>query len=188
MNATNDQLLWYKDAIFYEVYIRAFADGNGDGQGDFSGLTEKLDYFRDLGIDCLWISPMYPSPLRDDGYDISDFTNIHPNYGNLGQFREFLAGAHQRGLKVIADLVLNHTSDQHPGSSQRSPARKVLSAIITSGPIRTSITRMHASSSSTLKNQTGPGTSSRAVLLAPLLCCQPDLNYDNPASSRRCCT
>src|SRR5271157_1323575 len=108
MTEMNNQNLWYKDAIFYEVYIRAFADGNGDGQGDFIGLTERLDYFRDLGVDCLWISPMYPSPLRDDGYDISNYTNIHPNYGSLNDFREFLAGAHQRGLKVIADLVLNH--------------------------------------------------------------------------------
>lgn len=105
---------WYKNAIFYEVYIRAFADGNGDGHGDFRGLIEKLDYFQELGVDCLWLLPMYPSPLRDDGYDVSDFYSIHPDYGTLEDFKAFLAAAHARGLRVIADLVLNHTSDQHP--------------------------------------------------------------------------
>jgi maltose alpha-D-glucosyltransferase/alpha-amylase len=105
---------WYKNAVFYEVYIRAFADGNGDGHGDFRGLTEKLDYFQELGVDCLWLLPMYPSPLRDDGYDVSDFYGIHPDYGTLEDFKAFLAAAHARGLRVIADLVLNHTSDQHP--------------------------------------------------------------------------
>lgn len=104
---------WYKNAVFYEVYIRAFADGNGDGQGDFRGLTEKLDYFQEFGVDCLWLLPMYPSPLRDDGYDVSDFYGIHPDYGTLEDFKAFLAAAHARGLRVIADLILNHTSDQH---------------------------------------------------------------------------
>jgi len=106
--------LWYKNAIFYEVYIRAFADGNGDGHGDFIGLTQRLDYFRDLGVDCLWLLPMYPSPLKDDGYDIADYYNIHPDYGTLEDFKRFLDEAHARGLRVIADLVVNHTSDQHP--------------------------------------------------------------------------
>jgi len=182
MNATNDQLLWYKDAIFYEVYIRAFADGNGDGQGDFSGLTEKLDYFRDLGIDCLWISPMYPSPLRDDGYDISDFTNIHPNYGNLGQFREFLAGAHQRGLKVIADLVLNHTSDQHPWfksalSSPQSPFRNYYVWSDTDQHYKDAriIFLDTEKSNWTWNEQAGQYYWHR------FYACQPDLNYDNPA-------
>lgn len=109
-----DNTPWYKQAIFYEVYIRAFADSNGDGNGDFLGLTLKLDYIRELGIDCIWIMPMYPSPLKDDGYDISDYYNIHPDYGTLEDFKKFLAEAHARGLKVITDLVLNHTSDQHP--------------------------------------------------------------------------
>lgn len=105
---------WYKDAIFYEVYTRAFADGNGDGHGDLAGLTEKLDYFQALGVDCLWLSPMYPSPLLDDGYDISDFTSIHPDYGSLNDLKRLLSEAHARNLRVIADLVLNHTSSQHP--------------------------------------------------------------------------
>lgn len=124
---TADQL-WYKDAVLYQVNVRAFADGNGDGHGDFVGLTRRLDYFRDLGIDCLWLMPMYPSPLRDDGYDISDFTNIRPEYGTLDDFVNFINEAHTRGLRVVADLVMNHTSDQHPWfqaarASRSSPFR-----------------------------------------------------------------
>jgi maltose alpha-D-glucosyltransferase/alpha-amylase len=106
--------LWYKDAIFYEVHVKAFFDSNDDGIGDFRGLTQKLDYLQMLGVDCLWILPMYPSPLRDDGYDIADFYAIHPDYGTIGDFKDFLDEAHRRGMRVIADLVLNHTSDQHP--------------------------------------------------------------------------
>ena len=105
--------LWYQNAVFYQVYVRAFCDSNGDGHGDFPGLTSKLDYFVDLGVDCLWIMPMYPSPLNDDGYDIADFFGIHPDYGTLDDFKTFLDEAHKRGLRVITDLVLNHTSDQH---------------------------------------------------------------------------
>ncbi len=105
---------WYKDAVFYEVPVKAFRDADGDGIGDFTGLTERLDYLKDLGVDCLWILPMYPSPLRDDGYDIADFDGIHPSYGTLEDFQKFLDAAHARGLRVIADLVMNHTSDTHP--------------------------------------------------------------------------
>ncbi|HEV2073031.1 MAG TPA: maltose alpha-D-glucosyltransferase, partial [Thermomicrobiales bacterium] len=105
---------WYKDAVFYEVHVRAFADSNGDGIGDFQGLIGKLDYLRDLGITAIWLLPFFPSPLRDDGYDISDYTAVHPAYGNIGDFQRFLNEAHQRDLKVIIELVLNHTSEQHP--------------------------------------------------------------------------
>jgi maltose alpha-D-glucosyltransferase/alpha-amylase len=110
----DNDLLWYKDAIFYEVYIRAFYDSNGDGHGDIKGLIQKLDYLQELGVTCLWLLPIYPSPLRDDGYDISSHYGIHPSYGNLDDFKELLDSAHERGLHVIMDLVLNHTSDQHP--------------------------------------------------------------------------
>jgi maltose alpha-D-glucosyltransferase / alpha-amylase len=106
--------LWYKDAIIYELHVRAFADGNNDGVGDFQGLIQKLDYLEDLGVTCLWLLPFFPSPLRDDGYDISDYLSIHPNYGTMEDFQAFLSAAHDRGLQVIIELVMNHTSDQHP--------------------------------------------------------------------------
>jgi maltose alpha-D-glucosyltransferase/alpha-amylase len=105
--------LWFKDAIFYELHVRAFYDSNDDGIGDFRGLIEKLDYLEELGIDCVWLLPMYQSPLRDDGYDISDFCNIHPDYGTTKDFADLLEAAHGRNIRVIADLVMNHTSDQH---------------------------------------------------------------------------
>jgi maltose alpha-D-glucosyltransferase/alpha-amylase len=105
---------WYKEAIFYEVYVRAFYDSNGDGHGDLPGLTSQLDYIKSLGVDCIWLLPIYPSPLLDDGYDIADYYGVHPDYGTLEDFKDLLAAAHARGLRVIADLVLNHTSDQHP--------------------------------------------------------------------------
>jgi maltose alpha-D-glucosyltransferase / alpha-amylase len=105
--------LWYKDAVFYQLHVKSFADSNADGIGDFVGLTSKLDHLAALGVDCLWIQPMYPSPFRDDGYDISDYTAIHPSYGTLEDFQTFLQAAHERGLRVIIELVLNHTSDQH---------------------------------------------------------------------------
>ena len=111
MKTTNKP--WYMNAIFYEVHIRAYCDSNNDGIGDIPGLISKLDYIKDLGIDCIWILPIYPSPLKDDGYDIADYYDIHPDYGTLDDFKTLIKEAHQRGLRVIADLVLNHTSDQH---------------------------------------------------------------------------
>lgn len=110
----DDNLLWYKDAVIYELHIKAFRDGNGDGIGDFKGLLEKLDYLQDLGVTAIWLLPFYPSPLKDDGYDIADYYNINPSYGDIRQFRQFLKEAHKRNLKVITELVINHTSDQHP--------------------------------------------------------------------------
>ena len=106
--------LWFKKAVFYEIHIRGFFDGNDDGSGDFRGLIEKLDYLQWLGVDCIWLLPMYQSPLRDGGYDIADFFTIHPDYGTVEDFREFVEQAHQRGMRVIADLVMNHTSADHP--------------------------------------------------------------------------
>jgi maltose alpha-D-glucosyltransferase/alpha-amylase len=116
--------LWYKDAIVYEVHVRAFNDGSGDGMGDFAGLTRKLDYLQDLGVTAVWLLPFCPSPWRDDGYDTSDYTNVHPAYGTLRDFQAFLREAHHRGLRVITELVLNHTSDQHAWfqRSRRAPA------------------------------------------------------------------
>ena len=105
---------WYKDAVIYELHVRAFADSGGDGIGDFDGLRGRLDYLQELGVTALWLLPFYPSPLRDDGYDISDYTGVHSAYGSLASFRRFLREAHSRGLKVITELVVNHTSDRHP--------------------------------------------------------------------------
>lgn len=126
MTATNelrDDPLWFKDAVFYEVYVRGFYDSTADGIGDFRGLTEKLDYIQWLGVDCIWLLPMHASPLKDGGYDISDYYAILPEYGTLEDFKDFLKAAHARGIRVIADLVLNHTSDQHPWfqEARRSP-------------------------------------------------------------------
>jgi maltose alpha-D-glucosyltransferase/alpha-amylase len=127
MQAAND--FWYKDTLIYQLHVKAFCDSDGDGLGDFPGLTRKLDYIRDLGATTIWLLPFYPSPLRDDGYDISDYKNIHPSYGTMRDFRAFVRAAHERGLRIITELVINHTSDQHPwfqrarrakpGSSQR---------------------------------------------------------------------
>ena len=107
------QPLWFKTAVFYEIHTRAFFDANGDGSGDFRGLTEKLDYLQWLGVDCIWLLPFFQSPLRDGGYDISDFLTIQPDYGTVEDVRGFIEAAHQRGIRVIADLVMNHTSSDH---------------------------------------------------------------------------
>ena len=120
--------LWFKTAVFYEIHLRGFYDGDGDGSGDFRGLTDKLDYLQWLGVDCLWLLPMYQSPLRDGGYDIADFFAIHEDYGVIEDVRRFIDEAHQRGMRVIADLVMNHTSSAHPWfqearSSPDSPKR-----------------------------------------------------------------
>ncbi|MEX2584616.1 MAG: maltose alpha-D-glucosyltransferase [Gemmatimonadota bacterium] len=108
----SDDTLWYKDAVFYELHVKAFQDGQNDGIGDFRGLMTRLDYLQDMGVDCIWLLPFYPSPLRDDGYDIADPYGVHPNYGGIDDVQAFLDEAHRRGMRVIADLVLNHTSDQ----------------------------------------------------------------------------
>jgi len=106
--------LWYQNAVFYEVYLRAFYDSNGDGHGDLPGLMERLDYLQELGVDCIWLLPIYPSPLKDDGYDIADYYSVNPTFGSLHDFKRLLEMVHARGMHLIMDLVLNHTSDQHP--------------------------------------------------------------------------
>jgi len=103
--------LWYKDAIIYELHVKAFCDSNEDGIGDFKGLITKLDYLKNLGINTVWLLPFYPSPMKDDGYDIAGYCNVHPCYGTLGDCKEFLKQAHQRNIRVITELVLNHTSE-----------------------------------------------------------------------------
>ncbi|MDX5422684.1 MAG: maltose alpha-D-glucosyltransferase, partial [Hymenobacteraceae bacterium] len=120
----DDNIHWYKDAIIYELHIKAFKDGSGDGIGDFKGLMQKLDYLEDLGVTAIWLLPFYPSPLRDDGYDIADYFSINPSYGNMQDFKAFVREAHRRGLKVITELVINHTSDQHPWFQRARRAKK----------------------------------------------------------------
>ncbi|HEX2612828.1 MAG TPA: alpha-amylase family protein, partial [Fibrobacteria bacterium] len=119
--------LWYKDAVIYEVHVKTFCDSDGSGMGDFRGLISKLDYIRDLGVNAIWLLPFYPSPLRDDGYDIADYREVHPAYGSITLFREFLDQAHARGIHVITEVVINHTSDQHPWfqRARRAPAGSV---------------------------------------------------------------
>jgi maltose alpha-D-glucosyltransferase/alpha-amylase len=173
---------WYKDAIFYEVHVKAFADGDGDGIGDFAGLTGRLDYLQDLGVDCLWILPMYPSPLRDDGYDIADFYGIHPDYGTVDDFTKFLDAAHRRGMRVIADLVMNHTSDQHPWfqaarSSPSSPFR---------GYYVWADTDRRYQEARIIFTDTEPSNwtwdpVAEGFFWHRFFSHQPDLNYDNPA-------
>ena len=108
------ELKWWQTAVFYQIYPRSFADGNGDGIGDFKGILQKLDYLSDLGVDAIWLSPHFPSPNWDCGYDISNYIDVAPEYGTLDDFKTFLAESHKRGIRVILDLVLNHTSDEHP--------------------------------------------------------------------------
>jgi maltose alpha-D-glucosyltransferase/alpha-amylase len=116
--------LWFKDAVIYELHVRAFQDSNADGIGDFPGLTSRLDYLQDLGVTCLWLLPFFPSPLRDDGYDIANYVDVNPCYGTLNDFKLFLDAAHKRGMQVLIELVINHTSDQHPWfqAARRAPA------------------------------------------------------------------
>jgi maltose alpha-D-glucosyltransferase/alpha-amylase len=115
--------LWYKDAVIYQLHVKAFFDSNNDGMGDFQGLMSRLDYIQDLGVSAIWLLPFYPSPLRDDGYDVSDYHNVHPQYGTIADFKAFVREAQRRGLKVITELVVNHTSDQHPWfqAARRAP-------------------------------------------------------------------
>ena len=121
--APQDDKLWYKDAVIYQLHVRTFCDSDDDGVGDFRGLTKKLDYLQELGINAIWLLPFYPSPLRDDGYDIADYTSVHPSYGTLEDFKTFLNAAHSSGIRVIIELVVNHTSDQHPWFQESRSSR-----------------------------------------------------------------
>ncbi|MDT7807202.1 MAG: maltose alpha-D-glucosyltransferase / alpha-amylase [Acidobacteriota bacterium] len=180
-----DDPLWFKDAVFYEVYVRGFYDSNGDGVGDFRGLTEKLDYLEWLGVDCLWLLPMYASPLRDGGYDIADYHAMLPEYGTLEDFRRFIDAAHARGIRVITDLVVNHTSDQHAwfkeaSSSPDSPKRDWY--IWSDTPERYKEARVIFTD--TEKSNWTWCESARGFYWHRFFSHQPDLNYDNPEVQR----
>ncbi|MEA2586115.1 MAG: maltose alpha-D-glucosyltransferase / alpha-amylase [Thermomicrobiales bacterium] len=177
---TSDDL-WFKDAIIYEAPIRSFFDANGDGKGDFRGMAQKLDYIRDLGVDCIWIPPMYPSPLRDDGYDIAHFTAIHADFGSVADFKLLVDAAHARGLKVIADLVMNHTSDQHAWfqearSDPQSPKRDYY--VWTDDPSTYSGARIIFTDTEPSNWTYDPVA--RQYYWHRFFDHQPDLNFDNP--------
>jgi maltose alpha-D-glucosyltransferase / alpha-amylase len=174
--------LWYKDAIVYQVHVRTFRDSNGDGIGDFRGLAEKLDYLQELGINALWLMPFFPSPLRDDGYDISDYRSVHPTYGTLDDFKNFLVAAHERGIRVIVEMVLNHTSDQHPWfqesrSSPDSPRRDWY--VWSDSDARYRGVRIIFLDTETSNWARDPV--SKSYYWHRFFSHQPDLNYDNPA-------
>ncbi len=174
--------LWYKDAIVYEVHVRAFFDQSGDGMGDFAGLTQKLDYLQDLGVTAVWVLPFCPSPWRDDGYDIADYANVHPAYGTLRDFQNFLKEAHSRGLRVITELVLNHTSDQHAWfqrSRRAAPGSRWRNFYVWSdSPERYREARIIFKDFETSNWTWDPVA--KAYYWHRFYSHQPDLNYDNP--------
>jgi maltose alpha-D-glucosyltransferase/alpha-amylase len=181
MDRPNDPL-WYKDAVFYQLHVKSFVDSNGDGVGDFPGLTSRLDHVSSLGVNCLWLQPMYPSPFKDDGYDISDYTSIHPSYGTLDDFQRFLDQAHARGLRVIIELVLNHTSDQHAWfvearSSRDNPRRDWYVWSETDDQYR----GVRIIFLDTEQSNWAWDPVSKAYYWHRFFSHQPDLNYDNPA-------
>ncbi len=174
--------MWFKDAVIYQVMVKSFFDSSNDGFGDFVGLTEKLDYIQALGADCIWLTPIYPSPLRDDGYDISDFTSIFPDYGTVNDFQNFTDAAHERGIRVIADLVMNHTSDQHAWfqearADKNSPKRDYY--VWSDDPEQYDGVRIIFTDTET-SNWTSDPIAGQ-YFWHRFFSHQPDLNYDNPA-------
>jgi len=181
--SVSDDPYWYKDGIIYQTHVRAFFDSNGDGIGDFQGLARKLDYLQDLGINILWLLPFYPSPLRDDGYDIADYTAVNPSYGTLADFKAFLKEAHNRGIRVVTELVINHTSDQHAWfqKSRRakpgSPWRDFY--VWSDAPDRYKDARIIFKDFETSNWAWDPVA--KAYYWHRFFSHQPDLNFDNPA-------
>jgi maltose alpha-D-glucosyltransferase / alpha-amylase len=173
---------WYKDAIIYQIHVRTFYDSDSDGIGDFQGLAQRLDYVQELGVDTIWLMPFFPSPLRDDGYDISDYRSVHPSYGTLEDFKAFLSKAHELGLRVIIEMVLNHTSDQHPWfqesrSSRDNPRRDWYVWSDTDNKYRgTRIIFLDTELSNWARDPI-----SQSYYWHRFFSHQPDLNYDNPA-------
>ncbi len=179
---TSGDPLWYRDAVVYQLHVKAFYDSNGDGVGDFAGLAQKLDYVRDLGVNTIWLLPFYPSPLRDDGYDVADYTNVHPAYGTRAEFRQFVRDAHRRGLRVITELVVNHTSDQHPWfqAARRAPPGSVKRDyyVWSDDPKKYAGTRIIFTDSE--KSNWAWDDVAKAYYWHRFFSHQPDLNFDNP--------
>ena len=178
----SQDVLWYKDAIIYQVHVRTFYDSNGDGIGDFQGLEQKLGYLQELGVNAIWLMPFFPSPLRDDGYDIADYDTVHSSYGTLEDFRKVLESAHNRGIRIIIEMVLNHTSDQHPWfqesrSSRDNPRRDWY--VWSDTDERYKGTRIIFID--TEKSNWAWDPISKAYYWHRFFSHQPDLNYDNPA-------
>jgi len=174
--------LWYRDAVIYQLHVKAFFDANDDGVGDFRGLIRKLDYIQDLGVNAIWLLPFYPSPLRDDGYDIADYRNVHPDYGRRGDLRRFVREAHRRGLKIITELVINHTSDQHPWFQAARRARPGSGRrdfyVWSDTDTRYAGTRIIFTDTETSNWAWDPVA--RAYYWHRFFSHQPDLNFDNP--------
>src|ERR1700757_242561 len=175
--------LWYKDAIFYQLHVKAFADSNNDGIGDFIGLTEHLDYLQELGVTALWLLPFYPSPGRDDGYDIADYRRINPDFGSMRDFRIFMQEAKRRSLRVIIELVINHTSDQHPWFKRARRSKANTDArnwyVWSDTDQRYAGTRIIFSD--TEKSNWTWDDTAKAYYWHRFFSHQPDLNFDNPA-------
>ena len=177
-----DTKAWYQEAVFFELNIRAYRDSDGDGNGDFRGAITKLDHIKSLGVDCIWVQPMYPSPLRDDGYDVADYTGIHTDFGTLDDFKAFLDAAHERGLRVIIDVVMNHCSIDHPWfqaarADRNSPYRDYF--VWSDTPEKYKETRI-------IFLDTEPSNWTYDEVAGQYFwhrfySSQPDLNYDNPA-------
>src|SRR5687767_8152606 len=182
ISAVAQEALWYKDAVIYQVHVKAFFDSNNDGMGDFKGLTSKLDYIQELGVSAVWLLPFYPSPLKDDGYDVSDYHDVHPQYGTVADFKLFVREAHRRGLKVITELVVNHTSDQHPWfqaarhAPPGSPKRDYY--VWSDTPDKYASARVIFSDVETSNWSWDPVA--RAFYWHRFCSHQPDLNFDNP--------
>jgi maltose alpha-D-glucosyltransferase/alpha-amylase len=180
--ASTSDPLWYKDAIIYELHVRAFADSNNDGIGDLPGLLSRLEYLKDLGITCIWLLPFFPSPLRDDGYDISNYTDVHPAYGTLSDFKAFLDAAHLRGMQVMIELVVNHTSDQHPWfktARQASPGSAERNMYVWSDSDERYKDARIIFTDTEKSNWTWDDTA-KAYYWHRFFSHQPDLNYDSP--------
>ncbi len=179
----NDQTTWHIDAVIYQLHVKAFRDSNGDGFGDFKGLIQKLDYIASLGVTAIWILPFYPSPLRDDGYDIAHYTDVHPSYGSIEDFKAFLDAAHDRGLKVITELVINHTSDQHAwfqrarSAPRDSPERDFY--VWSDDPNKYAGARIIFTDTETSNWAWDPAA--QQFYWHRFFSHQPDLNFDNPA-------
>lgn len=174
--------LWYKNAVFYEVAVRAFYDGNGDGNGDLCGLASKLNYLKELGVDCLWLLPIFESPLKDDGYDIADYRKIHPDFGSLQDFKKLVAAIHRRGMRIIIDLVLNHTSDQHPWfQAARTGIDSPYHEYYVWSDDEHKYSQARIIFVDNEKSNWGWDPRAERFYWHRFYSCQPDLNYDNPA-------